>query len=419
MNWQQVKIVMLWEIRKNIRSPGFLIMTVLIPLLMLAAAALPFITQGQDPANQTKDVAVLDLTENGQLGERFSDVEANDTRFVLFQGTEDELRESVAGGEYDGGLLFRNDFFSDETVIMFLQDMGLQSRARNLVGSFVNAQMLDVKLDQLGLAEAEKEYLYSAPALEIIPAEGSEGRDEADEPSSAFPAEVADMVMPLILGVLLLVSLMVLGQVMMYGVIKEKKNRIVEVLLSSLTAQELMTGKLLSFGLLSMVQITVWVTAGLWAASRFLDVRLVLQGRVSVYLPMFAYFILGYLLISSLFAAMGAIMKDAESGSQVQGMVVLIPMMPIFLATPIIMAPNALWVRIVSFIPIFTPGMMLLRIGMVDLPAWEVAGTVGLLAIAVVWFTRIAARIFEGSILQFDTAASMRQVLRMAVRTGR
>ncbi len=419
MKWQQIKIVMLWEIRKNIRSPGFLLMTVMIPLLMLLAAALPFITQGSDAAVQIKDMAILDQTENAQLAERFMDVEANNTRFFLFDGTEEELRGTVAAGEYDGGLVFRETFFTDENVIMFLQDMGLEARARNLVGSFINAQILDLKLDQLGLSAAEKTYLYSPPELEIISAEASEVPGDTGEPEDGISRAMVDMVLPLILGVLLLVSLLVLGQVMMYGVIKEKKNRIVEVLLSSLTAQELMTGKLLSFGLLSMAQITLWVAAGLLAASRFINVRILLQGSISTYLPMLLYFILGYLLISSLFAAMGAIMKDAESGSQIQGMVVLIPMMPIFLATPIVMAPNSLWVRIASFIPIFTPGMMLLRIGLAELPVWEIVSTLSVLAVSVVWFNRIAARIFEGSILQFDTAASFRQVLKMANRKSR
>ena len=422
MNWKQVKTVMLWEIRKNIRSPGFLLMTVMIPLLMFAAAALPFITQGTDIAPDTKTVAVLDLSDDTQMAPRFTDVEANNTRFSIFTGSESQLRSAVAAGDYDGGLVFKEPLFADDAVTMFLADMSLQARAHNLVGAYVNAQMLDLKLDQLGLSGAEKEFLFEAPNLEILPAEATTLPEDAEtgEPPAAggIPQEAVDMMLPVILGVLLLISLLVLGQVMMYGVIKEKKNRIVEVLLSSLTATELLTGKLLSFGLLSMAQIGIWVGAGLLAASRFIDVRIVLQGSVRTYVPMFLYFVLGYFLISSLFAAMGAIMKDAESGSQVQGLVVLIPMLPILMATPIIMAPNALWVRILSFIPIFTPGMMLLRIGMTELPIWEIAATIGLLAVSVVWFNRIAARIFEGSILQFDTAASFRQVLRMANRNN-
>lgn len=199
----------------------------------------------------------------------------------------------------------------------------------------------------------------------------------------------------------------------MYGVIKEKRNRIVEILLSSVSSLDLLTGKLLGFGLLGLMQIFLWAGIGLVVALRFFDLSGILPSVGDGLIYLF-YFVFGYLLIASLFAALGATMKDAEGGGQVQGLVILIPMLPVFLAGPMVASPNALWARLLSHIPPFIPSTVLLRMAGTNLPTWEIFTTGAMLMASVVAFVYLSARIFQGGILRFERATTLAEATRMA-----
>ncbi len=413
---------MKWELSKNIKSTGFILMTVMIPLLMLAGSLVPmFIMDNAFSADQ-KSVAVLDKTPDLSFSPMFSGLEANDTKYELFTASEEALKDQVLLGEFDGGLVFSEEYLTRGVVPLYLHDMELEGRAKSLVGPIVHSSITENKLKQLGLSQEELVYLATPVNLQVAspdrvaPINGEPEKGERTE-EGLMPTVVVQSVLPIIAGILLFVSVLILGQILMYGVIKEKKNRIVEILLSSLSATELLAGKIISFGLLSMTQIFIWVATGYLAATRIAKVPLPLESSAGTLIPLALYFILGYLMLSSLFAALGAIMKDAESGSQVQGMLVLIPMFPIFLTTPIMLHPEATWISVISFIPIFTPGMMLLRTGLTEIPLWEIVATLVVLAVSVVFAIRISARIFEGSILQVDTATSLKEMRNMLFRS--
>ena len=417
---RNVRTVTRWETTNTLKSAGFIIFTILIPAIMLIAGALPGLI-GDGLMGEEIVVAVLDETADQFFGSRLYQMENKNLSFVLFSDSREELQQKVVSGDYDGGLLFNRGKLDQGIIPFYLEDTSHRNPAPFRVDSYVQPLIFEDRLNQIGLSQEERELLASPVNLQVLPPfqePSINGDPEVDSTAEEegfregeFSFEVAaDEIMPAIFGVLLFLSVVVLGQILMYGVIKEKKNRIVEILLSSLSASELLWGKLISFGVLSMIQIIIWSLTGLIVVLYFVDVPISLQVSAGTIIPLLLYFILGYFLISSLFAVLGAIMKDAESGSQVQGMIVLIPMLPIFLATPIMMFPDAVWVRIISFIPIFTPGMMLLRFGITDIPLWEMVGTLVVLGISVVLFIKIAARIFEGSILQYDRASTLKDI---------
>jgi ABC-2 type transport system permease protein len=97
----------------------------------------------------------------------------------------------------------------------------------------------------------------------------------------------------------------------------------------------------------------------------------------------------------------------------VQSLVVLIPIIPMFASGAIMMFPNALWVRIFSYIPIFTPVTMLMRIGATTLPWWELASTFAVLMLGVAFFIYLGARIFSRGLLQFERAISFKEIGKM------
>jgi len=194
-------------------------------------------------------------------------------------------------------------------------------------------------------------------------------------------------------------------------VIAEKTSRTVEILLSSITPRDLLLGKVLGYGTLGILQVTVWAVVALVAASRFLPgIWAALSPEVIVISV--AYFVLGYLFIASMYALLGAMLRDLQSSSQSVSWVAIIPAVPLFVVSFIIQFPDSTWVRTMGFIPPFTAATMLFRTAVTTVPWWEILATMSVLALADYLLVRLAAKVFEVGMLMYGKSASPREVWR-------
>jgi len=238
--------------------------------------------------------------------------------------------------------------------------------------------------------------------------------------------QMAEPPPPVIVGIFLAIILylgaFMSGVMTMYGVMKEKQSRAVEMMLSSVSAWELMTGKMIGLGLSGLIQVTAWAVTAYFVAGLFFPVSLASLSLVHwISYPL--YFILGFLFIGSIFGTVGASIKDIHSGGAV-GFAGMIPYLPMLFTALIVQKPDALWVRIAGFIPPFVPSVMLLRIGATPLasegtrfvPAWEIGVSLVSLAIGTFLMMRFAAKVFEVGMLMTGKTASLRELWRWGRR---
>ena len=231
---------------------------------------------------------------------------------------------------------------------------------------------------------------------------------------------------PIIIGIFLAIILFLgafmSGVMTMYGVMKEKQSRVVEMMMSSVSAWELMCGKLIGLGLAGLIQVTAWAATAYFVAGQFFPVSLASLTLVHwVSYPL--YFVLGYLFIGSIFGTVGAAIKDIHSGGAV-GFAGVIPYMPMMFTALIVKSPDTLWIRIAGFIPPFVPGIMLLRIGATPLasegirfvPTWEIAVSLASLALGTFLMMRFATKVFEVGMLMTGKSASLRELWRWGRR---
>lgn len=385
-----------WELMKNFKSPTFLILTLVIPLLMVAGGAIGYFSQA-GAAKTEQNVAVID--ETGMiyplLEARLADTPVVVSSFT--PGEKERLAEEVKAGKFNGYMHMTEDSVQTGMIPYFVKDVREQNTMVLYEG--LRYAVTLYRLQEMGLS-TEQVRLATAPvALQNRSLEGEE-------------ASITDLLVPMFMAILLILAAMFSGQVLMYGVVKEKRNRIVEIILSSITALELLLGKIVGFAALGLLQIAIWLAVGLAVTSRFFDLRQLSLTPVGL-APSLLFFIGGYILFSSLFAAVGATMKDAEGSSQSQGVVLMVPMIPLFAASAIFMTPNALWVRVFSFLPPFIPVTMLLRTAAATLPWWEISASAGVLFVAVALFIVLAARVFERGILQYERTLSFKDIGRM------
>jgi len=239
----------------------------------------------------------------------------------------------------------------------------------------------------------------------------------ADGAARAPAGPPPPFLVPMIFAMILFIGAFLNGTMTLYGVVKEKASRVVEIVLSSISSREMMAGKILGQGLAGLIQVVLWggvAAVVLSALVPGLSWRLTPVQWVSYPL----YFALGYLLISALFATLAAGMKDVQS-SGAQFLVGMIPYLPMMFSAGIVQQPNATWIRIASFFPPFTPGMMMIRVSMAPIPWWEVAGTILVLGLFDLVFIRVAARAFETAMLMYGKNATLRELWRWGVRRRR
>ncbi len=383
-----------WEFFKNVASPSFLILTFLIPVIMLVAAGVGYITEttGGEPR---LDIAVID-----NLGDFYPYLEAHlkdsSINATLYEGEPEKLEQELLEGEHDynGFIVINQATVQTGHIIYNVTD--IRNTYLETIRREITPPMSIYRLEAMGFDEGQIAAALTPVSIEPISISGEEHG-------------IGQMVAPIALGMVLIFAAIFSGQILMYGVIKEKQNRIVEILLSSISSIELMVGKIVGYGALSLLQIGIWATAGILVTTYFIDLADLGLSLNDFILPL-VFFFFGYLLLSSIFATVGATMKEAEGGSQAQGLVVIIPMVPLFVSGPLIMNPDALWVRILSHIPPFIPATMLIRMGETTLQPWEIASTLTALILSVIFFIYIGARIFEGGILQYERAVTLRDL---------
>jgi ABC-2 type transport system permease protein len=200
------------------------------------------------------------------------------------------------------------------------------------------------------------------------------------------------------------------GQLLVRSVIEEKSNRIVEILVSSVSSTDLMVGKVLGLSGLGLTQIGFWGVIGLALSLQF-NVMMIPPAQA---LLLLVYFVLGYLFYSAIFIGVGSPLTTEQEAQQITSYLVLIVVLPITLALPAIQNPGATWIKVLSYIPLLTPTMMTLRIPIQVPSAWEIIITICIM-LASIYIAMVAAgRIFRIAILSTGKRPSVKEILTWA-----
>ena len=383
-----------WELRQNLMTKQFLVMTVVIPLMIGFLAGIPILIVHLT-GDQVRRIAVVD--ESGLI---YADLSLRlvDTSVQLFKPdiAPDELRLQVEAGDIDGLLVIGSEILTTNIVHLHVRDIGMLEMGE--LQRELTSVITEQRLTQAGYDPAKIRKITAAVVMLPVLV----GAEEIGFAAIGVPIGIAT---------LLIIAAMISGGMLMQSVIKEKDNRVVELIMSSVSPRDFMVGKILGYGATSLVQLTIWVAIALPIASHYFNIPLgiVTWSQWIIYL---AYFVLGYLLTATLDATMGAAMKDAQSGSQLQGIIGLLSAVPLFILSVIIASPDLLWIRIMGFIPPFTPGVMLLRMAAGRVLWWEIALSLILLVGFVYLLMRLAAKIFQVGILMYGKSANLAEMWR-------
>jgi ABC-2 type transport system permease protein len=223
-------------------------------------------------------------------------------------------------------------------------------------------------------------------------------------------------------------SLIMYGIQVMGAVLEEKSNRIMEVLVSSITPFQLLLGKVVGVASAGLLQLGIWgaasfyVTTALGSRGGGLEASTAVDGtRQSMSLPavsfdlvavILVFFLLGFLLYSALYAAVGAMCSSQQETQQAAQPVTILLALGFIAMFALINDPSSSMARVLSFIPFFAPLVIPVRYALSPLPLSEVLGAVAVTLLGVLAIVWVAARIYRIGILSYGKRPSPKEILR-------
>ena len=221
------------------------------------------------------------------------------------------------------------------------------------------------------------------------------------------------------MGTLLFISLVMTGAFLLQSLGEEKENRIMEVLLSSVTPGQLMVGKILGLGAAGLSQMLLWVASGLILLNVIAlapDVSIEVPG-VALAMVGVLFFVLGYLFFATLMAGLGAVASTAQEGSQLSVIFVLPLGIPIWVWLYIVSNPTAPIVQFLTVFPLTSPVVVMERLAIGAIGFWEVTFSLGVLALSIIAAMYMMIRVFRTYLLSYGKRPGLREVLRTLARS--
>ena len=205
-------------------------------------------------------------------------------------------------------------------------------------------------------------------------------------------------------AVMMLFYMLIIGasSMMLNSITNDKKNRVIEILLTSASPTQLLIGKTISLGIAGLLQSIAWLGSAytlLALAGRQLSLPDAYHLEPSLLAWGFIYFFLGFALYSSLMAGLGALVPNPKEGSQAT-MVVIFPLLiPLLFSNIMASTPNARMFVIFSIFPLTSPISMISRMSATTVPGWKIVLSVVLLISAIIFVVRVVARLFRAQAL--------------------
>jgi ABC-2 type transport system permease protein len=380
------------EFRQTAMNRAFVIMTILGPFLILAIAGLPSLLASSQGVEEGTEVGIV--VSDPQLRTAMEQALAGSPVEPRFAEETEAFRSAVEAEELQGYLVVPSDLSEDRMV--YRSESGSDILVAQLLEQVVGEIVIGRRLAAAGLNPAEIRDMTARPQIDVrqLGASGEASGDEGNFPTTII-AGIA-------FALLIYMSVILYGQAIARSVVQEKTSKTVEIMLSSVRPRDLLFGKILGKVLAGVIQYGVYIVAGLlfilFVAPLF---DLTVPGAITfgnlVYL--IAFFLTGFLLYGSAYAAIGAAGEDETHVSQLGWPLLLFLIGALVFASSIVLNPNSTLAVILSLFPFTSPIVMMLRV-LVDPPVvWQIVLSFALLLGTIAVVVLLASRIFRVGIL--------------------
>lgn len=415
----------------RVRSRSFVLLTVLLAVVAFGLGLLPVAIRAVGGEERTAIAVVsedprLPATELAAAFE--AQLNASPTRDApTADGDRFEL-EPAADAERamqavrDGGLaVVLTASRTEDNELRFevySREVGFD-RTLTLIRAAAASVTFQDRLTRAGIDPGEQARLFAPPEFVLTPVDPS--------PEAAQPAEVAAAryLLATVLVVILFLAIITYGQWVATSVVEEKSSRVMELLISAASPNELLAGKVLGSGAAGITQYVAILVPALISFTIQQRIGDALMGQSSTSIDEFGlslpllllfglFFVLGFLLYALLYAAAGSLVSRQEEVQQISGPMILLATVGYFISLTAVGDLDSEWVRVVSLVPFFSPYLMVTRAVMGQVTPAELVLAVVLLLATILLATWLAARIYSAGVLMYGQRPGLRAFLRAA-----
>jgi len=307
---------------------------------------------------------------------------------ILIYTTQESAVSDLESGKIKSFYIIPNDYIQNGEITVYRPDfnpLGAEND-NEIIETIITAALIPEKSIISDLLSSSPEF-----KTEILSPEPQ--RD---------PEHQLTFFLPYIVTFLFYVVILGSSSMMLNSVTNEKTNRVIEILLTSITPMQLLSGKIIALGLVGLLQTIVWSGTGLFIlrlSGRSFSLPQEFQLPTSILIWGIIFFILGYILYASLMAGIGALVSNIKEASQATTILVIPMVIPLVLLSPIIENPNGLLSVILSLFPFTSPVSMMTRLAAGSVPIWQLFAAILLLVLFAFWTIRSVSNLFRAQYL--------------------
>lgn len=441
MKLSNIGLIIGREYSTRVKKKSFILLTILTPLLMAALMFIPVLIA----LYSGEDKQVISFVDNtGLLEDCFESSGKTEYRFLPVETTRESLKNTF--DTFDSSTLIYVSALDSagnaEVTAYSREPLGMETKVA--IEGKISGALRERKLQQLDIQNFDEimDKVRSDVKIDAytLTDEGEEKKDSVE----------IYMIIAYVLSFLIYMFVAVFGSMVMRGVIEEKTNRIVEVIVSSVSSFELMMGKLIGVALVALTQFAIWIILigavmfGLQGvisskmADKVADVTTAMNdttvgvhpdmgnlGQISsimdqlsqinfgqILLCFLIYFVLGYLLYAAMFAAVGSAVDNEADTNQLSLPITIPLMIGLFIMLHTFQHPSSQLSIWASIIPFTSPMVMLARIPFGVVPAWQLILSIFLLVATFIAIAWASAKIYRVGILTYGKKASFKDLIK-------
>ncbi|KKI90784.1 hypothetical protein WQ54_18720 [Bacillus sp. SA1-12] len=396
---------------RKIKTKSFIITTLLTVLILYGLSNITTIIDTFSKDDGPKTFAVLDQTENlYPVFERNLDSSKVPIEVEKSTASESELKKQVIEEELDGFIILALDGNQFPTATVKTLSITNQE-VFTQIEQVLQQTKLGIGKERLGIESNELTQLFQPVEVNKVALE-----------NNAKSEEELNQARGLVYVLLFVIYFSVIFYASMIAteVATEKSSRVMEILISSVSPVKQMFAKLIGIGLVSITQMVIILVGGyLSVRSQFENLNTLTGGflgftelPLSTFIYAGIYFLLGYFLFATLAAFLGSLVSRIEDAQQLISPMIFLIIGAFMIAMFGLSNPDTTFITISSYIPFFTPMIMFLRVGMLNIPSWEIGLSIALLLASITLLAIFGARVYKGGVLIYGKSSSFKDLKR-------
>jgi len=394
-------LILRHEFLHTIKRKGFVVMTLIVPLVALLAIGVVKLVSGiAEPTVEITTIGYVD--ESGGFQEYTSQGNITLVRF----DTPEDATEALVKSDIKEYFVIPSDYASTGVINRYTLEKQLNAppATATAIKTFISSNLLAGKVPPATID------LIEAP-LNLVTT-----RLTATGAVATQQGGLGNFIIPGVFSLLLYLAIIFSSTYLLQGLGEEKENRLIEVLLSSVSARQLLTGKVLGIGAAGLAQVVVWVISAPFllslASSTFGGFIGTIQIPANFLVLAVVYFILGYLLFAVLSAGIGAISSGSREGQQLIAIFTLPSLIPLWFMSLLMLFPNnPVWV-VLTILPITAPVEVMIRLGVSDIPAWQLVASIAVLGLTIIGILSLTIRVFRAYLLMYGKRPGIGEIVR-------